>query len=172
MAKIIRYIIIPAATAAAIAGIAAFFNVPNPVADAITGATLRVDAAQSPVLEGAYIFVMNKGSAAFAEADYIKKIKAAVAANGTGEDLSLVPSFSLAVSKSDPALVQYAIRLCEALRASGADVRLKEYEKTMLRSRVPAGKYDAFIASRGFTDAEAVKNSDYIMLKAEEMDRR
>ncbi len=172
MAKKIRYIIIPAATAAAIVGIAAFFNVPNPAADAITGATIRVDAAQTPVLEGEYIFVMNRGSAAFAEADHVKKIKAAVEANGAGEDLSLVPSFSLAVSKSDPALEQYAKKLCEVLRDSGADVRLQEYEKVMLRSRIPAGKYDAFIASRGFTDAEAVKNSDYIMLKAEEMEGR
>lgn len=169
MLRIMRYIFIPAATVAAIVGIAAFFNVKNPVADAVTGATVRVEGSQPTELKGEYMLVINKLSKAFEDEGDRENVKKAAAANAVGADVSSLPDFSIAVSESDSALVSYSQELCNALSASGADIKVKKYSKTLLRSRVIAGKYDVFIASRGFTDAEAIKNADYIMLKAEGM---
>lgn len=169
MYKWLKFIIIPAATVAAIVGIGAFLNTPSPFVDAITGATAKVNGAETDSLEGKYIFVMNTDSAAFRDSAVRDEVKGAVAADGRGVTFGEGVTFTLAVSEDDRALSEYAQALAQRLREAGAGVTVRGFSKTELRSRVPLGKYESFISTRGFTDAEAVKHSEYIMLDSEDM---
>lgn len=48
-------------------------------------------------------------------------------------------SFDIYVSETDYALIRYADSLCERLNDAGADVQIKQYSGTMLRSRAVSG---------------------------------
>ena len=169
MKRLLRYIIIPAATAAAVVGIGAFLNTRSPFVDAITGATSKVEAGETPVLEGKYIFVVNTATGAFTDDVFRANVMKAVQTNGEDAAFTRGEAFSLAVSEDDKALCEYAEGLAKKLEEAGVRVNVRKYSKTVLRSRIPVGKFEAFISTRGFTDAEAVKNSEYIMLEAEGM---
>ena len=48
-------------------------------------------------------------------------------------------------------------------------VSIRIYDRMMLRSRILAGKYDSFISTRGFIEAEAHEHSEFSVLDAENM---
>lgn len=64
----------------------------------------------------------------------------------------------------------YATALCERLTAAGADVTLKQYSETMLRSRAINGRYQLLLVSENTLDATALPDADILLLSAEEME--
>ena len=70
----------------------------------------------------------------FSDADFRNDLKAFV--SGEIEVLSDagLPHMTLSVCETDYPLLCYATALCERLTAAGADVTLKQYSETMLRS--------------------------------------
>ena len=60
--------------------------------------------------------------------------------------------------------------LCERLTAAGADVTLKQYSETMLRSRAINGRYQLLLVSENTLDATALPDADILLLSAEEME--
>jgi hypothetical protein len=67
-------------------------------------------------------------------------------------------------------LLCYATALCERLTAAGADVTLKQYSETMLRSRAINGRYQLLLVSENTLDATALPDADILLLSAEEME--
>ena len=78
-------------------------------------------------------------------------------------------SFDIYVSETDYALIRYADSLCERLNDAGADVQIKQYSGTMLRSRAVSGKYEAFLSESDLVSTDALENADYIILDSAEM---
>ena len=54
--------------------------------------------------------------------------------------------------------------------AAGADVTLKQYSETMLRSRAINGRYQLLLVSENTLDATALPDADILLLSAEEME--
>ena len=56
------------------------------------------------------------------------------------------------------------------VNAAGADVTLKQYSETMLRSRAINGRYQLLLVSENTLDATALPDADILLLSAEEME--
>ena len=52
---------------------------------------------------------------------------------------------------------------------AGADVQIKQYSGTMLRSRAVSGKYEVFLSESDLVSTDALENADYIILDSAEM---
>ena len=141
-----------------------------PFLDAVSGASKRVSSGED-ALDGSYIFVMNTRAAGLADAENRRLVESAVMnrkqRKETGADNI---AFTLYVSETEPALIRYAGELSERLKDDGINVIVKVYSRIMLRSRIFAGKYEAFLSTRGFIEAEALEHSEYFTLDAEDMD--
>ena len=151
-----RRLILLVVVIALIAGFGALLHSPPSIIDAVTGATPKAKkAAQSSAqLEGSYIFCMNP-LLVTGKTDSIR----------TDTELS----FDIYVSETDYALIRYADSLCERLNDAGADVQIKQYSGTMLRSRAVSGKYEAFLSESDLVSTDALENADYIILDSAEM---
>ena len=77
---------------------------------------------------------------------------------------------TLSVCETDYPLLCYATALCERLTAAGANVTLKQYSETMLRSRAINGRYQLLLVSENTLDATALPDADILLLSAEEME--
>ena len=158
-----RRLILLVVVIALIAGFGALLHSPPSIIDAVTGATPKAKkAAQSSAqLEGSYIFCMNPLLDKLSDEDIREQLKAFV----TDTELS----FDIYVSETDYALIRYADSLCERLNDAGADVHIKQYSGTMLRSRAVSGKYEAFLSESDLVSTDALENADYIILDSAEM---
>ena len=161
-----RKIIIVFCTVAAVTGIGFFTYRPPSFLDGITGATKRVS--ENDKLEGSYIFVMNTDSDCFKLTENRDIAKAALSGS---EEMHLKEdvSFTIAVAGDEKALIDFAGNLSEDLQNKGINVSIRIYDRMMLRSRILAGKYDSFISTRGFIEAEALEHSEFSVLDAENM---
>lgn len=121
-------------------------------------------------LEGNYLFCINPALEPFSDADFRNDLKAFV--SGETEVLSDagLPHMTLSVCETDYPLLCYATALCERLTAAGADVTLKQYSETMLRSRAINGRYQLLLVSENTLDATALPDADILLLSAEEME--
>ena len=163
---LLRKIIIVLCTVAAVTGIGFFTYRPPSFLDGITGATKRVS--ENDKLEGSYIFVMNTDSDCFKLTENRDIAKAALLGS---EEMHLKEdvSFTIAVAGDEKALIDFAGNLSEDLQNKGINVSIRIYDRMMLRSRILAGKYDSFISTRGFIEAEALEHSEFSVLDAENM---
>ena len=163
----LRKIIIVLCTVAAVTGIGFFTYRPPSFLDGITGATKRIS--DNDKLEGSYIFVMNTDADCFKLKENRELLKAAM----SGEEEIFLGntelSFTLAVSGDEKALTDYAQGVKEKLQKNGVNVSVCIYDRVMLRSRILAGKYDSFVSTRGFIEAEALEHSDFSVITAENM---
>lgn len=152
-----RRLILLVVVIALIAGFGALLHSPPSIIDAVTGATPKAKkAAQSSAqLEGSYIFCMNPLLDKLSDEDIREQLKAFV----TGKTDSI---------RTDTEL-RYADSLCERLNDAGADVQIKQYSGTMLRSRAVSGKYEAFLSESDLVSTDALENADYIILDSAEM---
>ena len=139
--------------------------------DAVTGATPKAKkAAQSSAqLEGSYIFCMNPLLDKLSDEDIREQLKAFVTGKTDSIRTDTELSFDIYVSETDYALIRYADSLCERLNDAGADVQIKQYSGTMLRSRAVSGKYEAFLSESDLVSTDALENADYIILDSAEM---
>ena len=163
-----RRLILLVVVIALIAGFGALLHSPPSIIDAVTGATPKAKkAAQSSAqLEGSYIFCMNPLLDKLSDEDIREQLKAFV----TGKTDSIRTDTELSfVSETDYALIRYADSLCERLNDAGADVQIKQYSGTMLRSRAVSGKYEAFLSESDLVSTDALENADYIILDSAEM---
>ena len=158
-----RRLILLVVVIALIAGFGALLHSPPSIIDAVTGATPKAKkAAQSSAqLEGSYIFCMNPLLDKLSDEDITGKT------DSIRTDTEL--SFDIYVSETDYALIRYADSLCERLNDAGADVQIKQYSGTMLRSRAVSGKYEAFLSESDLVSTDALENADYIILDSAEM---
>ena len=166
---LLRKIIIVLCTVAAVTGIGFFTYRPPSFLDGITGATKRVS--ENDKLEGSYIFVMNTDSDCFKLTENRDIAKAALSGMEKIQDMQLKEdvSFTIAVAGDEKALIDFAGNLSENLQNKGINVSIRIYDRMMLRSRILAGKYDSFISTRGFIEAEALEHSEFSVLDAENM---
>lgn len=120
-----------------LAAFGVFMHSPPSILDGLTGATPKAKRAaqMAAPLEGNYLFCINPALEPFSDADFRNDLKAFV--SGETEVLSDagLPHMTLSVCETDYPLLCYATALCERLTAAGADVTLKQYSETMLRSR-------------------------------------
>lgn len=125
---------------------------------------------QSSPLVFNYLFCINPALEPFSDADFRNDLKAFV--SGETEVLSDagLPHMTLSVCETDYPLLCYATALCERLTAAGADVTLKQYSETMLRSRAINGRYQLLLVSENTLDATALPDADILLLSAEEME--
>ena len=130
----------------------------------------RYAAQMAAPLEGNYLFCINPALEPFSDADFRNDLKAFV--SGETEVLSDagLPHMTLSVCETDYPLLCYATALCERLTAAGADVTLKQYSETMLRSRAINGRYQLLLVSENTLDATALPDADILLLSAEEME--
>ena len=162
-----RRLILLVVVIALIAGFGALLHSPPSIIDAVTGATPKAKkAAQSSAqLEGSYIFCMNP----LLDEDIREQLKAFVTGKTDSIRTDTELSFDIYVSETDYALIRYADSLCERLNDAGADVQIKQYSGTMLRSRAVSGKYEAFLSESDLVSTDALENADYIILDSAEM---
>ena len=132
-----RRLILLVVVVALIAGFGALLHSPPSIIDAVTGATPKAKkAAQSSAqLEGSYIFCMNPLLDKLSDEDIREQLKAFVTGKTDSIRTDTELSFDIYVSETDYALIRYADSLCERLNDAGADVQIKQYSGTMLRSR-------------------------------------
>ena len=163
-----RRLILLVVVIALIAGFGALLHSPPSIIDAVTGATPKAKkAAQSSAqLEGSYIFCMNPLLDKLSDEDILKAFVTGKT-DSIRTDTEL--SFDIYVSETDYALIRYADSLCERLNDAGADVQIKQYSGTMLRSRAVSGKYEAFLSESDLVSTDALENADYIILDSAEM---
>ena len=159
-----RRLILLVVVIALIAGFGALLH----IIDAVTGATPKAKkAAQSSAqLEGSYIFCMNPLLDKLSDEDIREQLKAFV--TGKTDSIRTDTELSFDIYVSD-ALIRYADSLCERLNDAGADVQIKQYSGTMLRSRAVSGKYEAFLSESDLVSTDALENADYIILDSAEM---
>lgn len=135
-----------------LAAFGVFMHSPPSILDGLTGATPKAKRAaqMAAPLEGNYLFCINPALEPFSDADFRNDLKAFV--SGETEVLSDagLPHMTLSVCETDYPLLCYATALCERLTAAGADVTLKQYSETMLRSRAINGRYDDELDLRNF----------------------
>ena len=127
-----------------LAAFGVFMHSPPSILDGLTGATPKAKRAaqMAAPLEGNYLFCINPA----------------------------LPHMTLSVCETDYPLLCYATALCERLTAAGADVTLKQYSETMLRSRAINGRYQLLLVSENTLDATALPDADILLLSAEEME--
>ena len=161
-----RRLILLVVVIALIAGFGALLHSPPSIIDAVTGATPKAKkAAQSSAqLEGSYIFCMNPLLDKLSDEDIREQLKAFVTGKTDSIRTDTELSFDIYVSETDYALLRYADSLCERLNDAGADVQIKQYSGTMLRSRAVSGKYEAFLSESDLVSTDALENADYIIL--------
>lgn len=166
-----RRLILLVVVIALIAGFGALLHSPPSIIDAVTGATPKAKkAAQSSAqLEGSYIFCMNLLLDKLSDEDIREQLKAFVTGKTDSIRTDTELSFDIYVSETDYALIRYADSLCERLNDAGADVQIKQYSGTMLRSRAVSGKYEAFLSESDLVSTDALENADYIILDSAEM---
>ena len=132
-----------------LAAFGVFMHSPPSILDGLTGATPKAKRAaqMAAPLEGNYLFCINPALEPFSDADFRNDLKAFV--SGETEVLSDagLPHMTLSVCETDYPLLCYATALCERLTAAGADVTLKQYSETMLRSRAINGRYQLLLVS-------------------------
>ena len=154
-----------------LAAFGVFMHSPPSILDGLTGATPKAKRAaqMAAPLEGNYLFCINPALEPFSDADFRNDLKAFV--SGETEVLSDagLPHMTLSVCETDYPLLCYATALCERLTAAGADVTLKQYSETMLRSRAINGRYQLLLVSENTLDATALPDADILLLSAEEM---
>jgi len=155
-----------------LAAFGVFMHSPPSILDGLTGATPKAKRAaqMAAPLEGNYLFCINPALEPFSDADFRNDLKAFV--SGETEVLSDagLPHMTLSVCETDYPLLCYATALCERLTAAGADVTLKQYSETMLRSRAINGRYQLLLVSENTLDATALPDADILLLSAEEME--
>lgn len=159
-----------------LAAFGVFMHSPPSILDGLTGATPKAKRAaqMAAPLEGNYLFCINPALEPFSDADFRNDLKAFV--SGETEVLSDagLPHMTLSVCETDYPLLCYATALCERLTAAGADVTLKQYSETMLRSRAINGRYQLLLVSENTSentlDATALPDADILLLSAEEME--
>ena len=158
-----RRLILLVVVIALIAGFGALLHSPPSIIDAVTGATPKAKkAAQSSAqLEGSYIFCMNPLLDKLSDEDIREQLKAFVTGKTDSIRTDTELSFDIYVSEADS--------LCERLNDAGADVQIKQYSGTMLRSRAVSGKYEAFLSESDLVSTDALENADYIILDSAEM---
>lgn len=174
--KMRRKIIVLLVTVICLAAFGAQLHSPPSFMDTITGATPRARKAaqEAAELEGSYVFAMNASAEGLENEAVRERLKNIVSGgtqtsnteNAAGET---GVKFHIYVSRSDYALKKYARTLCKRLRQAGADVEIREYNNTMLRSRILSGRYQAFLASEDLLDVTALKQADAIVLDSEKM---
>ena len=166
-----RRLILLVVVIALIVGFGALLHSPPSIIDAVTGATPKAKkAAQSSAqLEGSYIFCMNPLLDKLSDEDIREQLKAFVTGKTDSIRTDTELSFDMYVSETDYALIRYADSLCERLNDAGADVQIKQYSGTMLRSRAVSGKYEAFLSESDLVSTDALENADYIILDSAEM---
>ena len=125
-----------------LAAFGVFMHSPPSILDGLTGATPKAKRAaqMAAPLEGNYLFCINPALEPFSDADFRNDLKAFV----SGET--------------------------EVLSDAGADVTLKQYSETMLRSRAINGRYQLLLVSENTLDATALPDADILLLSAEEME--
>lgn len=135
-----------------LAAFGVFTHSPPSILDGLTGATPKAKRAaqMAAPLEGNYLFCINPALEPFSDAG--------------------LPHMTLSVCETDYPLLCYATALCERLTAAGADVTLKQYSETMLRSRAINGRYQLLLVSENTLDATALPDADILLLSAEEME--
>ena len=148
-----------------LAAFGVFMHSPPSILDGLTCATPKAKRAaqMAAPLEGNYLFCINPALEPFSDADFRNDLKAFV--SGETEVLSDagLPHMTLSVCETDYPLLCYATALCERLTAAGADVTLKQYSETMLRSRAINGRYQLLLVSE-------LPDADILLLSAEEME--
>ena len=156
---------------ALIAGFGALLHSPPSIIDVVTGATPKAKkAAQaSAQLEGSYVFCMNPLIDKLSDENVRERLKAFVSGKTESIGTNTEVSFDIYVSETDYALVRYADSLCERLNDAGADVQVKQYSSTMLRSRAVSGTYEVFLSESALISTDAFENADYIILDSAEM---
>ena len=167
-----RRLILLVVVIALIAGFGALLHSPPSIIDAVTGATPKAKkAAQSSAqLEGSYIFCMNPLLDKLSDEDIREQLKAFVTGKTDSIRTDTELSFDIYVSETDYALIRYARFLsAKRLNDAGADVQIKQYSGTMLRSRAVSGKYEAFLSESDLVSTDALENADYIILDSAEM---
>lgn len=166
-----RRLILLVVVIALIAGFGALLHSPPSIIDAVTGATPKAKkAAQaSAQLEGSYVFCMNELIDKLSDEDVREQLKTFVSGKTDSISADMELSFDIYVSETDYALVRYANSLCERLNDAGANVQVKQYSSTMLRSRAVSGKYEAVLSESDLVNIDALENADYIILDSAEM---
>lgn len=166
-----RRLILLVVIIALIAGFGALLHSPPSVIDAVTGATPKAKKAaqESAQLEGSYIFCMNSSTDNLSDETVREQLKAFVSGKTDSISVDIEVSFHIYVSETDYALVRYADSLCERLNDAGADVQVRKYSDTVLRSRAVSGQYEVFLAESDLISTDALENADGIMLDSAEM---
>ena len=166
-----RRVILLVVVIALLAGFGALLHSPPSIIDAVTGATPKSKkTTQAEVqLDGAYIFCINPSVDNLSDADVREQLKAFVSGQTDGISTDTELSFDIYVSETDYALEKYAESLCKKLNDAGADVQVKQYSDTMLRSRAVSGKYKVFLAESDLVNIDALENADYIIIDSSEM---
>ena len=166
-----RRLILLVVVIALIAGVGALLHSPPSIMDAVTGATPKAKKAaqETAQLEGSYTFCMNPLQDKLSDEDVREQLKVFVSGQTDSIHTDTELSFTIYVSETDYALVSYTDSLCERLHDAGADVQVKQYSSTMLRSRAVSGKYEVFLSESDLISTETLGNADYIILDSSEM---
>ena len=142
---------------AVISVIAAF--VQSPI-DVFSGATPKSQRAASDKLTGTYVFGVrdNTELAAYAyPLSHSQKIAASAA------------PLTVFVPSDDAALLSYAQKWQARMARQRVTITIKPLDSTLLRSRVVAGDYDAYLASTDVFSDDLLEGTPHRLFKAYEM---
>jgi hypothetical protein len=162
-----RRLIIIIIVIAFLAGFGALLHSPPSAIDVITSATSRSKKAEVAKLEGTYVLGFNTQADGLDDG-ICTYIEQRIGSNT--QDIADDIQFTLYVSETDSALIQYAESIRRELAESGVDVTLIEYSNIMLRSRVVSGNYEAFIASEDTINIDSLQNVAFFTLDSTEME--
>lgn len=168
------------ATVIILAGFGALLHSPPSFMDTVTGATPRAKKAaqESAELEGNYVFGINPSADGLEDRNVRALLKNSISVEkgsagkeNTADTLrkSGDRKIHIYVSASDYALKRYAENLCSRLHKAGANLEIKEYNNTMLRSRILSGRYQTFLVSDDLLDAASLKHADTMELNSKEL---
>lgn len=168
------------ATVVILAGFGAQLHSPPSFMDTVTGATPRAKRAaqENAELEGNYVFGINPSACGLEDKNVRVQLKNSISGKkeSSGKEIAAKilrksgdGEIYIYVSASDYALKRYAKNLCSRLNKAGADLEIKEYNNTMLRSRILSGCYQTFLVSDDLLDAVSLKKADTMKLNSEDM---
>lgn len=166
-----RRLILLVLVVALLAVFGSLLHSPPSLIDAISGATPKSKkAAQEAVeLEGAYVFCINPDTNKLLNSSTCQELKDFI--TGESDSFPAMENFphNLYVSDDDTALLKYAKALCERLDKAGAEVELRTFSDTMLRSRIVSGRYEMFLASEELVNMDQCETDEYFVLDSSEM---
>lgn len=142
---------------AAIGVIAAFAQSPI---DAFSGATPKSQRAASDRLTGSYVFGVRDSANLTTYTDTISHSR---------KTTLPVQPLTVFVPSDDAALLDYAQKWQSRLAKQHVTIVIKPVDSTLLRSRVMAGKYDAYLASTSIFPDNFLKGKAHQIFKAYEM---